>query len=223
MARRRDLLEKLATDFASKYGVKCLVIAADLSISQDIEKVIEETKNLDVGLLINAAGFGTSGKFVDISVAEEISMLDVNCRAVLLLTHYFANVFRSKKRGGIILFSSIVAFQGVPLSANYAATKAYIQTFAEGLRVEMSKFGVDVLSVAPGPVNTGFAKRAKINLGSGADKPEVIAKGALQALGKKSTVRPGFIAKFLGYSLIMAPRFIRVIIMTAIMRGMTKS
>ncbi len=146
----------------------------------------------------------------------------MNCRAVVSLTHHYGNLFRNQKRGGIILFGSLVGFQGAPRAANYAATKAYIQTLAEGLRVEMKPFGVDVLSVAPGPVHTGFATRAKMNLGNGAEKPEVIAKGALAALGRRATVRPGFLAKFLGYSLSTAPRFIRVMIMTAIMGGMTK-
>jgi short-subunit dehydrogenase len=221
-ARRKELLEQLSAELSTKYGVQCLVVAGDLSLQSDIEKLTQQTSALNVGLLIAAAGFGTSGRFIDVPIAEELSMLDVNCRAVVSLTHHYGNLFRNHKRGGIILFGSLVGFQGAPRAANYAATKAYIQTLAEGLRVEMKPFGVDVLSVAPGPVNTGFATRAKMNLGSGAEKPEVIAKGALTALGNRATVRPGFIAKFLGYSLSTAPRFIRVMIMTAIMGGMTK-
>jgi short-subunit dehydrogenase len=221
-ARRKELLEQLSAELSTKYGVQCLVVAGDLSREGDIANLIQQTNALNVGLLVAAAGFGTSGRFIDAPIAEELSMLDVNCRAVVSLTHHYGNLFRNQKRGGIILFGSLVGFQGAPRAANYAATKAYIQTLAEGLRVEMKPFGVDVLSVAPGPVHTGFATRAKMNLGNGAEKPEVIAKGALAALGNRATVRPGFIAKFLGYSLSTAPRFIRVMIMTAIMGGMTK-
>ncbi len=220
VARRKQILEQLGEEIGNKYAAKYTVIAADLSVSDDIENLIALTAKLDVGLLLAAAGFGTSGRFIDLPIAEELSMLDVNCRSVIKLTHYFSNVFRLKKRGGIILFSSLLAFQGTPYSANYAATKAYIQTFAEGLRVEMKPFGVDVLSVAPGPVHTGFAARAKMTMNS-AEKPEIVAKGALCALGKKSTIRPGFLAKFLGCSLIILPRFVRVMVMTKIMSGMS--
>jgi hypothetical protein len=221
VARRKEILEKLGEEIRNHYAAKYFVVDADLSAAADIEKLIGVTAKLDVGLLVAAAGFGTSGRFIDVPIADELSMLDVNCRAVISLTHHYANVFRAQKRGGIILFSSLVAFQGVPRAANYAATKAYIQTFAEGLRIEMKPFGVDVLSVAPGPVHTGFSKRAKMTMGS-AEKPEIVAKGALIALGKQSTVRPGFLTKFLGFSLSTLPRFMRVLIMAKIMSGMTE-
>ena len=117
--------------------------------------------------------------------------------------------------------SSIVAFQGVPRAANYAATKAYIQTLAEGLRVELQPFGIDVIASAPGPVKSGFAARANMEMGA-AERPGTVAARTLDLLGRKMTVRPGFLSKLLGYSLATSPRWARVLIMTQVMRGMTQ-
>jgi short-subunit dehydrogenase len=92
-------------------------------------------------------------------------MIRVNCQALLALAYQFGKQFSANKRGGIILLSSLVAFQGVPYSANYAATKAYVQSLAEGLARELKPTGVDVLAAAPGPVRSGFAKRANMQMG----------------------------------------------------------
>ena len=113
------------------------------------------TDGLDVGLVAAVAGFGTSGRFVDNPLDRELDMVDVNCRAVVELSHHFARRFVAQRRGGLILMSSLVAFQGVPRAATYAATKAFIQTFAEGLRLELAPSGVDVVASAPGPVRSG--------------------------------------------------------------------
>jgi len=221
VARREAVLESLSQTLHDRYRIQTEVIAADLSKAEDVERVAKATTALDVGLLVAAAGFGTSGNFIELDVANELNMLDVNCRALTAQSHHFAQRFKVRGGGGIILLSSLVAFQGVPRASSYAATKAYVQTFAEGLRSELKPFKVDVLACAPGPVASGFAKRADMQLGS-AEKPEVVAAQALRALGKQSTVRPGFLAKFLGYSLALLPRWGRVKVMTLVMGGMTK-
>jgi short-subunit dehydrogenase len=184
-----------------------------------IEKIKTESDQLDVGLFVAAAGFGTSGNFVNSNILDELNMVDVNCRSVVEQTYYFSNLMASKKRGGIVLFSSLVAFQGTPYSATYSATKSFIQNFAEGLHVELKPLGVSVLAAAPGPVNSGFAQRAKMQMGF-SSKPESIAKGILGALGKKVTVRPDFLSKFLGWSLLLLNRWLRVLAMKQIMGGM---
>lgn len=222
VARRAELLDRLGRELGAKYGVEFKVVAADLARPMDVDAVLDATGDLDVGLFVASAGFGTSGRFVESAITEELTMVDVNCRAVLAMTHEFASRFRKKGRGGIVLLSSLVAFQGVARAAAYAATKAFVQTFAEGLRIEMKPFGVDVLSVAPGPVGTGFGKRADMNLGDGAEKPETVAAASLAALGRRTTVRPGFLAKFLELSLKPLPRFGRVRMMSFVMGGMTK-
>ncbi len=221
VARRTDRLKEIAAELSARYGIQTRIIGADLGESSAVEKVIVETEGLDAGLLVAAAGFGTSGEFLNLDVDGELNMIDVNCRAVVALTHSFAHRFVVKKRGGLVLMSSLIAFQGVPRATTYAATKAFIQTFAEGLRRELAPFGVDVLASAPGPVSSGFGARANMNLGLAAT-PSAVARATVKALGRKGTVRPGFLSKVLEASLSFLPRRGRTRIMGMVMGGMTK-
>jgi uncharacterized protein len=220
VARREPLLRSLAAELTSAHGIECLVLAADLSDAGAVQRVAEATADLDVGLLVAAAGFGASGALIDAGLATESEMVAVNCTAVLASSWHFARRFAARGRGGIVLMSSLMAFHGVPRAANYAATKAYVQTLAEGLRVELAPFGVDVIASAPGPIETGFARRADLRM-SGALAPDVVARVTLNALGRKTTVRPGGLSKLLGWSLAMLPRWGQVMMITQVMKGMT--
>ncbi len=221
VARREHELVELASQLTRDHGVEGLVVPVDLGCPTGVAELIARTSSLDVGLLVAAAGFGTSGRFLDAQVATELEMIAVNCGAVAALSHHFGSCFARRGRGGLVLMSSIVAFQGVPRAANYAATKAYVQTLAEGLREELAPLGVHVLACAPGPVDSGFGRRANMRLG-GAATPAVVASKSLRALGRWGTVRPGFLSKLLGWSLALLPRWGRVRVMTGIMSGMTK-
>ncbi len=117
--------------------------------------------------------------------------------------------------------SSIVGFQGTPNAANYGATKAYVQSLGEGLYHELKPYGVDVLAAAPGPVNSGFAEVANMQMGS-ALEPSQVGLPILKALGKKSTVFPGGLTKLLMFGLRMVPRWGKIQIMKGVMGGMTK-
>jgi uncharacterized protein len=220
-ARSAERLAKAEQELSSKYPIRIKTVAADLSETAGIEKIIQASLGLNMGLLINNAGFGTSGLFTESSLHEEINMVRVNCEAMLSLTHYFAQKFKQQKRGGIIFLSSLVAFQGVPYAANYAATKAYIQSFAEALTVELKPFGVSVLTAAPGPVETGFGQRANMKMGKGL-RPDQLGVPILNALGKQTNVVPGLLSKVLVYSLRTVPRFLKVKIMQQVMGGFTK-
>lgn len=220
VARRQDILSRLADQLRREHAIDVRVVASDLSLPQGNVSLFAETKELDVGLVVAAAGFGTSGEFLSQVPDHEIQMLQVNCRAVLEQAWHFGNRLRTRGGGGMVLFGSLLGFQGAPLSANYAATKAFVQTLAEGLRVEWLPLGIDVIACAPGPVHTGFAQRADMQMAQ-ATTPDVVARDTLTALGRKGTVRPGWLSKFLGWSLSTAPRFLRVRIMGQIMRGMT--
>lgn len=221
VARRGDRLEALAGRLRAAHRVEVRVVAADFGTEAGIAAVLAAAEGTEVGLYVGAAGFGTAGPFVRNSIAQELNMIDVNCRALCALAHPLARLMQVRGRGGIVLMSSIVAFQGVANSANYAATKAYVQTLAEGLAAELRPFGVDVLASAPGPVDTGFATRADMRMESAAT-PEVVARATLAALGRRRTVRPGGLAKLLGYGLGMLPRGLRSRILGQIMTGMTR-
>lgn len=221
VARRRDVLDALARELRAKHAIEVLVVAADLATTAGVHAVLERSAHLDLGLLVAAAGFGTSGAFLDGVLATELEMIDVNCRSVAALTHHLGNRFARQRRGGIVLLSSLVAFQGVPRAANYAATKAYIQSLAEGLRVELAPSGVDVVASAPGPIRSGFGARAAMTMGM-AQTPAAVAQATLDALGRRGTVRPGWLSKLLELSLAFLPRWGRVRMMGVVMGGMTK-
>jgi len=221
VARRSDQLSALAEELREAHGIAVRHLALDLSHADAAGRLDVETRDADIGLLIAAAGFGTSGPLLDADIGTERQMVDVNCGAVLELAHVFARRFVARGRGGLVLFGSLVGWQGTPNAANYAATKAYVQSLAEGLRVELAPKGVDVLSVAPGPVASGFAERAQMTMGS-ATSPKVVARAVLTSLGRRATVVPGGLGMFLTYSLSMLPRRMRVRIMGNVMKGMTK-
>jgi len=221
VARRGAILETLAAGLRQDHAVHTLVVAADLGTRAGIDTLLAHTSTLDVGLLVASAGFGTSGPFIDAPIDAELSMIDVNCRAVAALSHAMGGRFARQKRGGLVLMSSLVAFQGVPRAANYAATKAYVQSLAEGLRVELKPFGVDVVASAPGPVHSGFAARASMTM-SRAVSARVVAQQTLKGLGRTGTVRPGWLSKALESSLMLLPRWGRVRMMGVVMAGMTK-
>lgn len=220
VARREDRLNHLASELRTANGVETRVIVADLATASGRRQVDEGSRDLDVGLLVAAAGFGTSGDFLAADIDQERDMLEVNCSASLHQSHEFGRRFAQRGRGGIILMSSILSWQGVPRSANYAATKAYVQSLAEGLRIELAPQGVDVLSSAPGPVASGFADRANMRMGAALDA-DFVAQSSLDALGNKGTVIPGALSKLLTYSLLPLPRAWRTRILARVMAGMT--
>lgn len=218
--RQLDKLQAVEKQLKLVSSIDLKIVASDVSQIEGIEEIIQATQDLNVGLLVVSAGYGTSGKFVDGSLHSEINMLKVNCEALLSLTHYYSQQFVQQKRGGIILMSSMVAFQGTPYAANYAATKAYVQTLAEGLAVELKPHGVAVLAAAPGPVESVFSQRANMKM-SMSLTPSQVGVPILKALGRKTTVFPGLLTKLLVYSLRTVPRWAKVKIMGKVMGAMT--
>ncbi len=219
VARRLVALDQLASELRSRYGVRCTTLSIDLAQPQAATHLLNATADHDVGLLVAAAGYGRAGPFVASDVDEELGMVDVNCRAVVGMTHGFARRFCERNRGAIVLFSSLVGWQGAPYSAVYAASKAFVQSFAEALGHELATTPVKVLACAPGPVATGFAHRAGMVMGK-TDSAEAIAHAIVGSLGRTGTLVPGFLGKLLTYALSTLPRWLRVRIMAGIMHGM---
>lgn len=221
VARDGARLTALSDELATRYYAETRVLGVDLAEPAGVQALVDGVADLDVGLLVAAAGFGTSGAFLDADVETERSMLDVNCRAVLLQAHHFGRRFATRGRGGVVLFGSIVGYQGVPGAAHYAATKAYVQSLGEALHLELAPHGVDVLVSAPGPVHSGFAARADMRMGN-ALRPGDVARSTLDALGRRGVVVPGGLSKLLTYSLAPLPRWARSRILALVMRGMTR-
>jgi uncharacterized protein len=219
VARDEARLRAVAADLETRHGIETAVLAADLADPHAVAHVETATSGLDIGLVVLAAGFGTTGTFLETSVADEMTLIAVNISAVSQLSHTFAGRLGGRGNGGIVLFGSIVGWQGVPGQANYAASKAYVQSLAEGLHDELKPHGVDVLAVAPGPVASGFGARAGLAM-TGATAPEVVATAVLEALGRRRTVIPGARGKFLTTALRPLPRRFRSPILGRVIAGM---
>lgn len=197
------------------------IMLTDLTDVSQVQNLIHDLKKIPIALFVGSAGYGTSGLFHQSPLQQEMGMLNVNSMALMMFTHHFTKAFVKQKKGGIILMGSIVGFQGTPFSSHYAATKAYVQTLAEGLYHELKPMGVDVLVAAPGPVHSGFAEVANMEMGN-ALRPEDIPESALKNLGKRHTVFPGTLTKILIAGLRTVPRWGKIRIMKLVMAGMTK-
>jgi len=220
--RREQLLNDLSSQLFDQHHVEVIPVAGDLSSNFDIEELIQACDHLPIGIAVLNAGFGTSGKFIDADIKQEVNMLDLNCKSLLILSHHFANKMKERsQKGAIVLMSSMVAFQGVPNAANYAASKAYVQSLGEALAIELKEEGVDILNAAPGPVKSGFSERANMKMDMSLT-PEDVGVPIISAIGKKSNLLPGFLTKFLVYNLRMTPRWAKVRIMGKVMAGFTK-
>lgn len=219
-SRRQDELDQVSQHLTQQYGIQCRTIAADMADEAGVARVLDATNTVDLGLAVLSAGYGTSGSFVQGELRQEVNMLRVNCEAVLILSHALGRRFAQRRRGGLILMSSLVGFQGVPFAAHYAATKAYVQSLAEAIALELKPFGVDVLAAAPGPVQSGFGTRADMRMNMSLT-PAQVGTPILRALGRQHTVLPGWLSKLLVWSLSTAPRALQVRIMQQVMGGMT--
>jgi short-subunit dehydrogenase len=221
VARREAVLARIARDLSTRHGIRARALPLDLADPAAVPALLAATATDELGLVVAAAGFGSIGPFLERDLADELNMVDLNCRAVVALAHGVSRRMAERGRGGLVLFGSLVGFQGAPNAATYAATKGFVQSFAEALHVELRAQGVSVLAVAPGPVASGFADRAGMQMGA-TDRPEDVARGALAALGRRATVRPGRFGKLLGWGLGTAPRALRVRIMGRIMAGLIR-
>lgn len=189
VARRKEKLEQLSRELQSQYSIETKVIAADISKTDFLVEIVASTNSLNIGLLINNAGFALSGNFLDHSLEEELSLLYVNCRAPLVLAHTFGRTMANRGSGGIINVSSASAFQPLPLWTHYAASKAYSLYIAEGLWFELKEKGIDVLALCPGSTNTGFSQVAGTK--NGGMEPASVVALALRDLGHKPTTVAG--------------------------------
>ncbi len=199
IGRNQDALSELSKKI-EKNNLKSSPLNLDLSLPSSLDKIFEVTDKLNVGLIVLSAGFGNYGDFVDNNLSDNCKMIDLHCKSRMRMCHHYANLFKTQKRGGIINLSSIVAYQGTMRAANYSAVNAFLQNFNEGIGMELKKYSVDVLSVCPGPVNTGFEKTAKTKF-LFSSSAKTVANSSIKSLGKKSTVFPGILAKVLHYSL----------------------
>ncbi len=157
-ARRKDRLDGLAQRLSSSCKVQTEVLPADLVDHTAPEKIFAftEEKGIAIDLLINNAGFGQYGEFPSVAKQRLLDMVQVNCVAVVHLTHLYLPEMVARHRGDILILASTASFQAVPYISTYAATKAFDLLFAEGLAEEMKPYGIRVCALCPGSTESEF-------------------------------------------------------------------
>ena len=218
VARRKELLEELASDIEEKCKVETKVIIADFAIDGATDKVINECKNLEIGLLINNVGYALTGEFSKNKIEDEIALLNVNVKTPMVLAHHFSNKMKEKKKGGIIFVSSIMAFGGAATWASYNATKAHNLLLAEGLGEELKIYGIKVIALTPGSIKSEFGERSNTKAMLGALSPKRVAKCGLWMMGCKRTHTAGLLNKIIAFSTRITPRFINTKIFSFVVK-----
>lgn len=158
VARTETKLEQMQAELTDKYGILVEYIVADLSevdAAIDVYKAVQQ-RNYLVTALVNNAGVGLYGNFIETSLEEELSMIELNISSLVALSKLFAKDMVSRKSGRIMNISSLVAFLPMPYFSVYSATKAFVKAFSETLAAELEGTGVIVTSLYPGTVDTGF-------------------------------------------------------------------
>ncbi len=217
VARSKAELEKIAAELKNNY-VKVTVLTTDLSSSGSAEKLYREIKKakLTVNILINNAGYGLSGQFSEISKNDQIEMIQLNIASLVALTHLFIDDIVKQGSGAILNVASTAAFQPVPWMSVYAASKSFVLNFSEGIRSEYKDQSIIVTTLCPGPVATGFAKRAhaKPFRFRNAMAPEYVARAALDGLKRgDAIVVPGFRNQVGAIAVKLFPRsFVRAVV-----------
>ena len=191
VGRDKQKLEELQNSLK----VNSQIIIADLSDPTRVKEVYVMTRNENIDILINDAGFGAFGKFYETDLNNEIDMINTNVVAVHLLTKLFLRDMQKKNYGYILNVASLAAFGPGPLMATYYATKAYVNNLTEAINEELKrdKSNVVVCSLCPGPVDTNFNNVAGVHFGVKALTSEEVAHYAIDKMFKnKVVIIPGF-------------------------------
>jgi uncharacterized protein len=191
VARRRDRLETLAEGLhGTAHVIPCDLVTEAGSLPGKVADL-----GLGVDLLVNNAGFGTYGRFVELDADREVEEVRVNCEAVVTLTHAFLPPMVERGRGGVIVVASTAGMQPIPYEAVYSASKAFALNFTEALHQELRGTGVRALAVNPGPVPTEWqeiAGHTAAGLVPGEIPAEQVVRESLEAYdrGRRSII-PG--------------------------------
>ncbi len=200
VARNKEKLESVAKTLTHKPKI----IVMDLQQVEDMKSLYVLVKNDDIDILVNNAGFGLCGNFTDIELSKELEMIDINIKAVHILTKLFLKDMKRKNKGYILNVASSAAFESGPLMATYYSTKSYIYRLSEAINYELKKekVNVHVSCLCPGPVDTNFNNVANVKFAVKPLKADYVAKYTVDKMLKnKMLIIPGLkmkLAKFFG-------------------------
>ncbi len=194
IARSSDVLQQMATELQERYAIQVSVIVQDLTAPDAGTLVYKavQAQGLTIDLLVNNAGFGDYGAFVQRSRQKQLDMIQLNITALVDLTHQFLPAMVQRRSGAVINVSSIAAFQPLPYLSVYAATKAFVLSFSEALWAETQPHGVKVIALCPGPTESNFMEVAEFPTAiNGKTQPLVpadqVVQAALEALESNQT------------------------------------
>lgn len=200
VARRPGPLEDQASGLKARYGIAVRTVSVDLAAPDMLEKIAAATSDLEVGLLVYDTAYLPIGPFFSHPLEKHLRVIDVNCRGPLVLTYHFGRKMIERKRGGIILMTSLSGMQGAPWIASYGASKAFNIVLGEGVSYELKNKGIDMLACCAGAIATpNYVSSEPKALGGFAPKPlsvEQVAREAVAGLGKTSLVIPGSAYRF---------------------------
>jgi short-subunit dehydrogenase len=226
VARRLDRLRTLAEALRQQYRVEVVVEQVDLS---DIDAVIQlhqrlRQRGIAIDILINNAGHGLQGPFVDGKLDATLAMLQLDVVSLTAVTHVFAQDMRARRRGQILLVASLLAYQGVENFAVYAAAKAYVLRLAEALHCELKRDGITVTALCPGMSDTGFATAAQQKITPALKllmmQPAPVVRAGIRALqGRRISVVPGWPNKALVILTWATPRWLHQAFLSRAMNG----
>lgn len=207
VGRNEESLKQLAKEVEASSKVQISTHVVDLSNPSNVRKFIEDVSNFEVDLLVNNAGFGLFGEFISLDVTEIEQMIEVNVKALTLLSHHFAKQMVQRRRGGIINVASIAGHIPLPYFNAYSATKAYVYNLSLALWAELRRYNVHVLCVSPGPTRTRFFERAfkgqSVRTFGRLMDPKQVVLGAIEAFEKK---KPLYVPGFKNKALIFVTR-----------------
>lgn len=220
LARRKDKLDALGQTLTEQYGIECLSVVADLASADFLPTVVKQTEALEIGILINNAGFTNHGFFLDNELEAESRLVDVNCRAATQLAHHYGGLMRQRKRGAILFTASVVGFTSVPIWSTYAASKGYELLLAEALASELKPHNIDVIALCPGSTRTEFANYQGLMAELLVMEPEKVVRGAIKSIGKRRVYIAGLINRLTVFSTRLMPRRMSAAIFSKLVRDM---
>jgi hypothetical protein len=221
VARRSERLEELKREIEAATSSTVVPIVLDLEKYGSAEDLYSHVsrRGLSVDLLVNNAGFGLLGAFGAVDTTRLTGMVDLNCRAVVDVAAHFLPGMKERRRGAMIITSSVVGAIPAPWFAVYSATKAFDLYFGEALYAECCGSGVDVLTVLPGLTRTEFQAGAGTrDYHSPYRSAEQVVNTALSALGKKAIVVDGVFNKLLVHGTRFLPRCVMLALSRFVMK-----
>jgi short-subunit dehydrogenase len=226
VARRTEAMEKLAEELRQRHAVQVVVEGMDLSqpgVGSELKSRLD-TRDIPISILVNNAGYGLYGSFLDQPVEKITQMLQLNMITLTELTYLFAREMVIRRGGYILLTASLLGYQAVPGYAAYAATKAYVLLFGEALHQELRPHGVTVTTLCPGISATSFGEvagqRLSPMLRMMVMNPHPVARAGVKAmLGHRATLVPGFFNKATVFLDRLMPRPMQRIILGKVVAG----